>query len=173
MSQVVITRDPIAAEALVRAVAHQANGATSLFLGTVREMNDGRAVTGIDYHAYEAMAEAEMGRIADEVARAYPGIRIAVSHRIGFLALGEISVAIAVSHAHRAPAMDATRFVIEALKRRVPIWKREHYADGSREWVDPTAGGGSPVDARDAGVEPGEGAVRDPAEHPAAGEVMR
>ena len=63
---------------------------------------------------------------------------VVCEHRVGTLALGEASVAIAAAHAHRAPAFEACRFVIEELKRRVPIWKREHYADGTREWVDPT-----------------------------------
>lgn len=139
MSQVLLTRDPIAVDAMLRAVASHASGATLLFLGTVRDVNDGRAVTGIDYSAYETMAESEMRRITDEAERAFPGIRLALTHRVGLLELGETSVAIAVSHAHRAPAMDATRYVIEELKRRVPIWKREHYADGTREWVDPAA----------------------------------
>jgi molybdopterin synthase catalytic subunit len=100
-------------------------------------VNDGRDVTGIDYAAYEAMAARELTAIAHEVA-ARTGARVAVEHRIGTLVLGEASVAIAAAHAHRAPAFDACRAVIEEIKRRVPIWKREHYADGGRAWVDPT-----------------------------------
>ena len=128
----------IDAAALLDEVAGVERGATSLFLGTVRDLNDGRAVRGIEYAAYESMAAAELDRIAGEAATQFGTDALVVEHRIGALDLGDISVAIAVSHAHRAPALDATRYVIEQLKQRVPIWKREHYADGTREWIDPT-----------------------------------
>ena len=134
-----LVRRPIDPAALLARVASPAHGATALFVGTVRETNAGRPVTGLDYEAYEPMAEVELARIEDEAARAYPGVAVAVEHRLGALALGEASVVVAVAHAHRAPACDAMRRVVEELKRRVPIWKREHYADGTREWVDPTA----------------------------------
>jgi molybdopterin synthase catalytic subunit len=113
-------------------------GAISVFAGTVRETNDGRSVSAIDYSAYTLMAEAELERILAETAEEFGVSTIVVEHRVGPLALGDVSVAIVAAHAHRAPALDATRFVIEEIKKRVPIWKREHYADGSREWVDPT-----------------------------------
>jgi molybdopterin synthase catalytic subunit len=137
--RVALVTGPISGAALIDEVASHAAGATSLFLGTVREVNEGRAVTGIDYVAYEAMARSELARIGGEAIERFPGARLVVEHRTGTLALGDVSVAIAVSHARRAPALDATRFVIEELKRRVPIWKRERYADGTRDWVDPTA----------------------------------
>ena len=108
-------------------------------------MNDGRAVTGIEYAAYEAMADASSRRSPTRPSRGSAGARVAIVHRLGTLALGEASVGIAVAHAHRARRIDASRWVIEELKRRVPIWKREHYADGTREWVDPS--GGAPRDA--------------------------
>ena len=95
-------------------------------------------MTGIEYTAYSAMANAELQRIVAETGERFGAERIAVEHRIGTLGLGDVSVAIAVAHAHRAPSMDATRYIIEEIKRRVPIWKREHYTDGTREWVDPT-----------------------------------
>ncbi len=129
---------PVEGTALLAEVAGSAHGATSLFLGTVREMNDGRAVTGIDYTAYEAMAALELERIAAEAFGRFGTGALVVEHRLGALELGDVSVAIAVAHAHRGAALDATRYVIEALKKRVPIWKREHYADGTREWIDPT-----------------------------------
>ncbi|HEX6315970.1 MAG TPA: molybdenum cofactor biosynthesis protein MoaE [Gemmatimonadaceae bacterium] len=132
-----LTSDPIDIGILIAAVNAPDRGAVSVFLGTVRNSNDGRAVTGIDYSAYEAMAVAEMNRIVHEAAERYRGVSIELAHRVGTLAVGEISVAIASSHAHRAPAIDANRYVIEELKRRVPIWKREHYVDGTSEWVDP------------------------------------
>jgi molybdopterin synthase catalytic subunit len=134
MRAALVTR-PIDAAALLAEVADVATGATALFLGTVREVNDGRAVTGIEYSAYEAMAVRELVAIAGEAATRFGTERIVVEHRLGTLALGETSVAIAVSHARRAPALDAQRYVIEELKRRVPIWKLEHYVDGERRWV--------------------------------------
>lgn len=128
----------IDAAALLGEVADATHGATALFLGTVRNSHDGRPVDGIDYSAYDAMAVAEMNRIVAEAGARFGGVRVAVSHRVGRLAVGDVSVAIACAHAHRAPALDACRYVIEELKRRVPIWKREHYLDGTSEWVDPT-----------------------------------
>lgn len=137
MSTARLTSQTIDVSELTRQVSAEGRGAISLFLGTVRNTNDGRAVNGIDYSAYDAMAVAEMERIAAEAAVRFPGVAIALEHRIGTLRVGDVSVAIACGHAHRAPALDANRFVIEELKRRVPIWKREHYVDGSSAWVDP------------------------------------
>jgi molybdopterin synthase catalytic subunit len=124
--------------ALIVEVADVSTGATALFAGTVRDSNDGRAVAGIEYAAYTAMAQRELLRIAQEAAQRYDPLRVVVEHRIGALALGDVSVGIVTAHAHRGPAIDGMRFVIEEIKRRVPIWKRELYADGTREWVDPT-----------------------------------
>jgi molybdopterin synthase catalytic subunit len=134
-----IVQHPIDPQALVAEVSAVGNGATILFLGTVREVNDGRAVRGIEYASYESMAARELQTIAREASARFGTNDIVVEHRIGRLALGEVSVAIAVAHPHRAEAYDASRYLIEELKRRVPIWKREEYADGTREWVDPTA----------------------------------
>ena len=139
MIRTAIVTHSIDAAALIAEVASDAHGATSLFLGTVRDVNDGRAVTGMEYTAYDAMASRELTKIADEAAAKFGGVSLAVEHRTGALALGDVSVAVAAAHAHRAHALDATRYVIEQLKKRVPVWKREHYADGTREWVDPTA----------------------------------
>ena len=121
--------------ALIAEVADISAGATAAFVGSVREVNDGKAVSGIDYSAYAVMAERELLRIAQEAARQFAPLRIVVEHRVGSLALGDVSVGIATAHAHRGPAIDGMRFVIEEIKRRVPIWKREHYTDGTREWV--------------------------------------
>ena len=134
-----IVQRPIDAQGLVAEVARTANGATILFLGTVRDISDGRAVSGIEYASYESMAARELDAIAREARLRFGTEAIVVEHRIGQLALGEVSVAIAVAHPHRAEAYDASRFMIEELKRRVPIWKREEYVDGTREWVDPSA----------------------------------
>lgn len=128
---------PIDTAALIRAVADPGAGATALFLGTVRNVHEGRSVTGIDYHAYAAMATRQLAVIVAEASQRYATCGISAEHRVGHLALGEISVAIAASHERRAPAFAAARYVIEEIKRRLPIWKREHYADGTREWVDP------------------------------------
>lgn len=135
-----VVERPLDPAALLAEVSSTASGASTLFVGTVRRVNDGKDVTGIDYTAYGRMAESEMARIVTEAAGRFGTERIVVEHRVGSLALGEASIVIAVSHARRAAAMDAQRFLIEEIKRRVPVWKREHYADGTREWVDPTAG---------------------------------
>jgi molybdopterin synthase catalytic subunit len=149
----VLVREPIDPAALLARVAHVGAGAQTAFFGAVRDRNAGRAVLGIDYAAYEPMAAAELAAIAREAAERWPGARVAVAHRIGTLAVGELSVGIAVAHPHRAEAFDACRFAIETIKTRVPIWKREHYADGTREWVD--AGTGAAVAAHGAPGAPG------------------
>jgi molybdopterin synthase catalytic subunit len=134
-----LVRHPIDVAALLSEVERSSNGAAVLFVGTVRDVNDGRAVTGMEYTAYEAMAERELARIVEEATSRFETEDVVVEHRLGTLDVGEASVAIAAAHPHRARAFDAARYVIEQLKRRVPIWKLEHYVDGAREWVDPTA----------------------------------
>jgi molybdopterin synthase catalytic subunit len=129
---------PIEATSLIREVEGDDRGAVSVFLGTVRNSNDGRPVNGIDYTAYDTMAVGEMTRIVDEAGERFPGVAIVLEHRTGTLRVGEVSVGIACAHERRGPALDANRYVIEELKKRVPIWKREHYLDGTSEWVDPT-----------------------------------
>ena len=138
-----IVDDRIDPSALIAEVGESRNGATLLFLGTVRDVNDGRAVTGIEYSAYRSMAEREMAAIVSEACAKFGTDDIVVEHRLGVLDLGEASVGIAVAHPHRGRAYDASRYIIEELKKRVPIWKLEHYVDGTREWVG--AGG---TDAR-------------------------
>lgn len=133
-----IVERPIDPARLIAEVADHANGATLLFLGTVRDVNAGRAVSGMEYSAYRGMAERELADIVAEATREFGGEDIVVEHRIGTLELGEASVAIAVAHPHRGAAYDASRYVIEQLKQRVPIWKLEHYVDGTREWVNAT-----------------------------------
>ncbi|MFN8572500.1 MAG: molybdenum cofactor biosynthesis protein MoaE [Gemmatimonadaceae bacterium] len=133
-----LTDQPIDVAQLIKSVAGAECGATSVFIGVVRDENEGRPVTGIEYSAYREMALKELSRIVEEAAFRFGTTRIAVEHRLGYLTVGEASVAIAVGDPHRAPTLDATRHIIEELKRRVPIWKREHYVDGTREWVDPT-----------------------------------
>lgn len=132
-----LTRAPIDAGALLREIGDPGHGAVLLFLGVVRDLNDGRAVSGIEYSAYESMAASEIQAIADEAAARYAAADVLIVHRLGALALQEASVAILVAHGHRDEAYLLSRWTIEELKRRVPIWKREQYADGTREWVDP------------------------------------
>ena len=134
-----LVRAPIDPLTLVRAVSNPGNGAIILFLGAVRQVNEGRAVTGIDYAAYETMALRELQAIVEQGAARFDTPDVIVEHRLGELQVEEISVGIAVGHPHRDAAYGLSRWVIEELKRRVPIWKREHYADGAREWVDPSA----------------------------------
>jgi molybdopterin synthase catalytic subunit len=126
---------PIDVGALIREVSDESCGAAAVFLGNVRNLNEGRPVTGIEYSAYRSMAEREMTAILREAEQQFAVSRIVIEHRLGTLGLGDTSVAIAAAHPHRAPALDAMRFVVEQLKRRVPIWKREQYTDGTREWV--------------------------------------
>lgn len=136
--RVALVQGPIDVSRVLADVSVPSSGATTLFLGTVREVNEGRPVVGIDYSAYESMAKREMETIARETTERFGTPHVVIEHRVGYLALTDVSVAIAVSHPRRSPAMDAMRYAIEELKKRVPIWKREHYVDGTREWVDPT-----------------------------------
>jgi molybdopterin synthase catalytic subunit len=131
-----LTDQRIDTAGLVAEVSREANGATLLFIGTVRDINDGRSVTGIEYSAYRSMAEREMADIVREASDKFATLDIVVEHRLGELAIGDASVAIAVAHPRRGAAYDASRYVIEQLKKRVPIWKLEHYLDGTREWVN-------------------------------------
>ena len=138
-ASVSLTREPLDVAAVGALVAHGGAGATSLFVGTVRDVHEGRGVLRIDYEAYEPMAEAELLAVARDVVARHAGVRVAIAHRIGTLEVGEASVVIATSHGHRAAAIAACSDAIEELKCRVPIWKREYFVDGTVEWVDPTA----------------------------------
>lgn len=128
---------PIRLEELVNQVIAPERGGVVTFLGLVRDHHQGRGVTGLSYSAYEPMAEATCNEIVVEAEARWP-VRIALSHRVGTLSVGDMAVAIAVAGHHREEAFAACRHVIEELKRRVPIWKRETYADGTESWVDPS-----------------------------------
>lgn len=119
---------------MLKAVADLSSGARTLFLGTVRDRHDGRAVVGIDYSGYEPMAESALARIELELEAATPGLRVVILHRLGELAVGEASVAIAASSPRRGAAQEAVRTALERVKREAPIWKRERYADGGEAW---------------------------------------
>lgn len=133
-----LTDQPIDLAALQRSVEGPARGAVVTFLGTVRDHHAGRGVVGLEYSAYGPMAEQQMAVILAEAERAWP-VAVAARHRIGSLVIGDAAVAVAAAGGHRDEAFAACRFVIEEIKHRVPIWKRERYADGSEAWVDPTA----------------------------------
>lgn len=145
---------PIDVSSLISEVSDDSCGATAVFLGRVRNVNDGRSVTGIEYSAYRSMAEREMNAIVREAAERFGVSCLIVEHRLGALGLGDVSVAIVAAHPHRAPALDAMRFAIEQLKRRVPIWKLELYVDGTREWVGSGIGNRrEPSEAGQMGIE--------------------
>jgi molybdopterin synthase catalytic subunit len=141
-----LTRTPLDLASLVASVSAPDRGGVAAFLGMVRNHHGGREVLRLEYSAYEPMAEAEAARIIGEAESRWP-VKVALAHRIGDLAIGDAAVAVAAAGAHRAEAFDACRYVIEELKVRVPIWKKEHYADGSLVWVDPTAGKSSAAPA--------------------------
>lgn len=129
-----LTDRPLDAAAVLERVADPARGATVLFLGTVRGVDRGRTVTGIDYSAYEPMAELVLARIEAELAAVHEGLAVAIVHRLGRLAAGEASIAIAASSPRRDAAFEASRRALERVKREAPIWKLECYADGSSAW---------------------------------------
>jgi MoaE-MoaD fusion protein len=131
---VTIGRDAVDVAALERAVADPSAGATVTFAGTTRNGNAGRRVLRLEYEAYEPMALTEMRKLAREAGERYKIVRIAIQHRIGFVDIGETSVAIAVSAAHRAEAFDACRFAIDRLKEVVPVWKKEYF-EGGEVWI--------------------------------------
>ena len=139
------------AEVLDR-VGSDGDGATLLFLGVVRDHADDRPVSGMRYDAYQEMASEVLRTIAEEAAERLGTDRVAVVHRFGELAIGDVSVAIAVSSPHRAEAYEASRYVIEELKERLPIWKKEHYVDGASEWVEGTVPPGTASATEAAGV---------------------
>jgi molybdopterin synthase catalytic subunit len=133
-----VTEDPIDTAALLATCTRTSDGAALLFVGVVRETNDGREVDHLEYSAFAPMAERVMHEIAAEAAARWETGDLAVVHRVGRLELGEASVAIVVASPHRDAAYQASRYIIEELKRRVPVWKREGYVDGEREWLPGT-----------------------------------
>ena len=112
-------------------------GAAILFVGTTREFTDGKRTVWLDYEAYEAMARGELQRLRELAMARWPLRDVAIVHRLGEVPIGETSVAIAVSSAHRGPAFEAGQWLIDRLKESVPIWKRERWSDGSSEWIHP------------------------------------
>jgi molybdopterin synthase catalytic subunit len=119
---------------VVARVARPGAGGIDVFVGCVRDANDGRDVVLLEYEAYVPMALAEMNRIGDEIERGHGGVRVAAAHRVGTLAVGDVAVICAASAPHRAEAFAACRALIDEIKHRVPIWKREHGPEGAY-WV--------------------------------------
>jgi molybdopterin synthase catalytic subunit len=136
MTRTWLTDAPIDVAAVRRAVEGPGAGAAVVFVGTVRDENRGRAVAGMRYEAYPAMAGQVLAAIVAEAEARWSESAVAAVHRTGDLAIGEASVVIAVAAPHRAEAYDASRYVIEAIKERLPIWKKERYEDGSEAWLD-------------------------------------
>jgi molybdopterin synthase catalytic subunit len=130
-----LTVDPLDARRLEAAVAHKGAGAICTFTGVVRDSSRGRSVTHLDYEAYADMAVAQMRKIGDEIAERWPEARVAMAHRTGRLEIGEASVVVVVSCPHRAEAIAACKWGIDRLKESVPIWKKEHAADGTY-WIE-------------------------------------
>lgn len=129
-----ITAEPIDADAVAAAVVDARHGGLVVFHGIVRDHDGGRAVAALGYEAHPS-AEAELGRVAREVAAAVPDVRIALVHRVGDLRIGDTALVCAVASAHRAEAFAACERAVDALKRDVPIWKHQRFADGAAEWV--------------------------------------
>ncbi len=132
-----LTSEPIETDKLIEFVTTPLAGAVVLFLGTVRQITNGQVTEGLEYEAYSSMALAKMEELAMEVRERWPVEKVAIEHRTGYLRVSEVSVAAAVSCPHRKDAFEAGEFLIDELKRRVPIWKREHWEDGTTEWVHP------------------------------------
>jgi molybdopterin synthase catalytic subunit len=131
-----LSATPIDLATLIAAIESPAHGGVASFLGQVRDHHDGRTVSRLEYSAYGPMAEEECAKIVAEAEARWP-VRVALEHRVGTLEIGDTAVAVAAAGAHRDEAFAACRFMIEEVKRRVPIWKKEFYEDGAVEWVDP------------------------------------
>ncbi len=134
-----LSTDPLDPAALLNVLRRDKDGGLALFVGVVRDENEGHKVERLDYEAYGPMAEKEMARIAEDLARSHPDAQVLFRHRVGALAVGDVAVVVAASAPHRAEAFAACRAGIEAIKARVPIWKRESGPSGA-VWVEPCGG---------------------------------
>jgi molybdopterin synthase catalytic subunit len=133
-----VREEAVSLDEAVRHVSHPGAGGLVTFLGLVREENEGRPVVKLEYQAYVPMAKAELARIAADIAAEVPGVRLSALHRVGSLAVGDIAVVCAASAPHRKEAFLACRMLIDRIKERVPIWKREYGPEGAYwvGWVD-------------------------------------
>jgi len=132
-----LTNEPIDTAAVLGAVRSPAAGAVVLFLGTAREMTGGRKTRSLHYECYAEMAEQKLAELEKDARRRWPLVDCAIVHRLGSVEVGQTSVAIAVSSAHRAGAFEAGKWLIDRIKEVVPIWKKENWADGTSQWVHP------------------------------------
>ena len=128
---------PIDVSSVLSEVASHDAGAAILFLGTTREFTHGRRTASLHYECYPEMAEKKLAELEAEARRRWPLTGCSIVHRLGHLELGEASIAIAVSSPHRADAFAAGQWLIDTIKQVVPIWKQEHWADGTTDWVHP------------------------------------
>jgi molybdopterin synthase catalytic subunit len=134
MSLFAVRRAPLSLDEALQAVAADEVGGVSIFIGTVRNHSEGKAVTLLEYHAYESMAEKQMAKIAGEIAQLVPGVRLAALHRVGELKVGDRAVVCVAATPHRGEAFRACRLLIDRIKEEVPVWKREHGPEGPY-WV--------------------------------------
>jgi len=132
-----LTPEAIDPSACLAQVADRDAGAVVLFLGTARETTGPRRTDSLDYDAYAPMAEKQLASLEVEARRRWPILECIVAHRLGHLEIGEASVAVAVSAPHREEAFAAARWLIDAIKEKVPIWKKENWTDGTSQWVHP------------------------------------
>ena len=134
---VALTNEPIDVLTVLNRVQSPLAGAVVLFLGTTRELTGNRQTQSLDYECYPEMAANKLAQLESEARRRWKLVECAVVHRLGHLEIGEASVAVAVSSAHRHVAFEAGQWLIDTLKQSVPIWKKENWADGTAEWVHP------------------------------------
>jgi molybdopterin synthase catalytic subunit len=125
---------PLSVDEVLAAVHDPAAGGTVVFIGTVRDVDGGRSVSGLGYSAHPTV-EDRLREVAESVAERFPAVAVAAVHRVGDLAIGDIAVVVAVSCPHRGEAFDAARALIDELKSTVPIWKHQVFSDGTDEWV--------------------------------------
>ncbi|RLB55705.1 MAG: molybdenum cofactor biosynthesis protein MoaE [Deltaproteobacteria bacterium] len=133
---VAIRDTPLSLDECLTAVLHPGAGGVALFVGTVRDHADGKPVARLDYEAHPELAEKEATRVLAKITEEMPGVRLAMTHRMGQLRVGDLAVVVAASSAHRGDAFDACRLVIDRVKETVPIWKKEWGPDGEAHWVN-------------------------------------
>ena len=129
-----IVEEPIVTEEVIQKVASRNAGAIAVFIGTVREMTNGKRTLSLEYQAYAPMAVRKLAEIGEEMKEKWPDVKVAITHRIGHLRISDAAVVIAVSTPHRKAAYEANEYAIERIKQIVPIWKKEIWEDGSM-WI--------------------------------------
>ena len=135
-----IQQQPIDAMSLVKEIEHENAGAVVLFLGTTRKLTGQRETVCLEYDCYEPMALAELRKLQQQATDRWGLTGCGIVHRVGVVEIGEASVAVAISSPHRAASYEASVWLMDVLKKEVPIWKKEQWADGSTDWVHPEEG---------------------------------